>query len=348
MPPLEPNKRRVAGLASLTCSVAITAILTFASVPAGAQSVGPAPTATAAACPVLSLANPGPGDKISEGGLVVSGTAYDPAATSGSGIARVDLFLGLRDNGGIGLGSAVPGVGGNPRAFSLTVDLPDTDSTTVFAAYAISAITGQETTVSFPLFVGSPVKSFGATPTPIPNTQTITTTCPRQAQAASTAPGASASTTPVASATGVGAPSTTLASSSRGCPVLSLANPGPGDKISEGGLVVFGTAYDPAATSDSGIARVDLFLGFRDNGGIALGSAVPGVRVGGNPRAFSLTVDLPDTDSTTVFAAYAISAITGQETVVSFPLFVGSPVRSFGATPTPIPSTLTLTSTCRA
>src|ERR1051326_7691503 len=42
--------------------------------------------------PVLEVASPNPGALVSTGDFVVIGTAFDPAATTGSGISRVDLF----------------------------------------------------------------------------------------------------------------------------------------------------------------------------------------------------------------------------------------------------------------
>jgi hypothetical protein len=127
---------------------------------------------------VLSVANPSPGDTLIPGGLIISGTAFDPATTQGAGIERVDLFLGTRESGGTILGSAVPGsAGGNPRSFSLEVQVPKLDRGVDFAAYAISAVTGQETAISFPIFVGTPTTNGVATPTPVPTTQTVTSTC---------------------------------------------------------------------------------------------------------------------------------------------------------------------------
>src|SRR5262249_44526612 len=115
--------RRVAGLASLSCTILVAA-LTFASLPAGAQSTAPAMSNVT--CPVLSVGNPNPGDDLTTGGHLLSGIAFDPAATQGSGIQRVDLFLGERENGGTILGSAVPGASGdNPRAWSVEVQVPD-------------------------------------------------------------------------------------------------------------------------------------------------------------------------------------------------------------------------------
>src|SRR5215471_6785695 len=59
--------------------------------------------------PVLQLGNPNPGDFLSLGDYEVSGIAYDPSAKQGSGIDRVEFFLGLRENGGLSLGNTTVG-----------------------------------------------------------------------------------------------------------------------------------------------------------------------------------------------------------------------------------------------
>jgi hypothetical protein len=360
---IKPSRRHLVGMASLTCSIAFAG-LTFASLPAGAQTL-PATQANSS-CPILSVANPNPADTLPQGGYIISGTAYDPAATTGSGIARVDFFLGARDDGGTPLGSAVPGnvAGGDAKAFSVQVQVPGINRGVDFAAYAISN-TGQETVVTFPVLVGTPLKDTVATPTPIPTTETVTSTCPHgpgmvpaTAPAAGAAPAAAAPVmagapilpvpTPGASTAGATSPRTTTAAAStaNACPVLSLSNPSPADTLNQGGYFISGTAYDPAASSGAGIARVDLFLGARDEGGTPLGSAVVGD--GANPRAFNIEVQVPGINRGVDFAAYAISAVTGQETVVTFPVFVGTPAKTNAATPTPIPTTETVTSTCKA
>jgi hypothetical protein len=60
-------------------------------------------------------------------------------------------------------------------------------------------------------------------------------------------------------------------------------------------------------------------------------------------------VQVPNINRGLDFAAYAISSVTGQETVVTFPVLVGSPpAKNPVATPTPIPSVETVTTTCGA
>jgi hypothetical protein len=297
------------------------------------------------ACPTLSVGNPNPGDNLMPGGYVISGEAFDPAAPAGtSGITRVDLFLGLRDQGGTILGTAIPGDGtANPRFWSTEVTVPSgVNAGTTFAAYAISAVTGQETVVSFPVFVGNQSKPVGlVTPTPVPQGVTVTSTCPAGAAATtpvtSTNPAAGAPSSNATPSTSTGA---AMGATSSACPVLSLANPNPGDNLQAGNMFISGTATGP-----SGVARVDLFLGERDQGGLYLGTGVPGT--GNSADAFNVEVNIPNLGRGLDFAAYAIGA-NGQETAITFPVFVGNQTvnRNIVATPTPVPTTETVTSTC--
>src|ERR1700682_5129593 len=115
-------RRQIVGLATAL-------VVTVVPVAAGAALGDPPTSAAAAACPagalVLQVANPNPGDIVPWGDYVISGTAVDPAASGGAGIARVDLFLGDRDNGGLFLASAMPGQGSaSSNAFQVTVDVP--------------------------------------------------------------------------------------------------------------------------------------------------------------------------------------------------------------------------------
>jgi hypothetical protein len=353
--------RHLVGAAALSSSLMFGA-LTFASLPAGAQSA-PASMMASMSCPNLSVGNPNPGDNLIPGAYIISGEAFDPAAPAGtSGVSRVDVFLGLRDQGGTILGSAVPGDGtANPRFFSVEVTVPTGfNRGTTFAAYALSSITGQETTESFPVFVGTPPKTVGlVTPTPVPQGITVTSTCPAgvAAPAAASAPAASASmvtapSTNATPATAMGASTGTTATGAsttgsaaagtNACPVLSLANPNPGDSLTAGDMFISGTTSGP-----SGVSRVDLFLGERDQGGLYLGSGVPGTGANGNPNAFNVEVTIPNLGRGLDFAAYAVGN-NGQETAITFPVFVGSQLvnRNIVATPTPVPTTETTTSTC--
>lgn len=306
------------------------------------------------ACPDLSVANPSPGDNLIAGGYVISGEAFDPAAPAGtSGIERVDLFLGLRDQGGTILGSAVPGAvsGENPRFFTTQVTIPDVNQGDVFAAYAISSITGQQTSVSYPIFIGTPAThASGATPTPVPTDVSQTSTCPAGVGVPVTAPAASAPAPSAPSASMTPSAGTSTSPVARNaCPVLSLGNPGPGDTMLAGDLFISGSAMDPAAATsgNSGVERVDLFLGRRDQGGIFLGSATPGNAMPDNPSAWTVRVTVPNLGGQERdFAAYAIGD-NGQETTQTFPVIVGNhpPAATGVATPTPIPTGSTIT-TC--
>jgi hypothetical protein len=310
---------------------------------------------------MLSIANPSPGDTLIPGNMIISGSAFDPAATQGSGITRVDLFLGERDQGGTILGSAVPGnaVGEPANFFTVEVSVPSTLNRGVdFAAYAISSVTGQQTEVTFPIFVGTPTKS-NVTPTPVPTTMNVTSTCPNgpatgsmsssnasSSNQSSPAEQPTSASMPMVS-TSAGSSSMSSTSGANACPILSIANPQPGDTIVAGGLVISGSAYDPAATQNSGILRVDLFLGERDQGGTVLGSAVPGQDTS-DPRTFSVEVQVPKLNRGLDFAAYAISAVTGKETAVTFPVFVGVPTTNGVSTPTPVPTTMNVVNSCGA
>jgi hypothetical protein len=97
----------------------------------------------------------------------------------------------------------------------------------------------------------------------------------------------------------------------------------------------------------SNTSRVDLFLGQREQGGMFLGSGIPGTGAGGNPTAFSVEVSIPNLGRGADFAAYAIGT-NGQESSVVFPVFVGTPPTRgpTGPTPTPVPTTATTSSTC--
>jgi Big-like domain-containing protein len=331
--------RHVVGAASLSCTLVLVA---FSVLPVAAQTA-PA-SSTVESCPVLSVGNPNPGDNIKAGGLVISGEAFDPASQSGAGISRVDLFLGERDQGGLFLGTAVPGANAtDPRAWSVEVTVPSNFANNIdFAAYAISSVTGSETAVTFPIVVGTLPRPVGLiTPTPVQTlTANVINNCKTTTAPATSANGAPAPAPPAATmAPAASAP----VASTNACPTLSLANPNPGDTLTAGGLVISGTANGP-----SGVSRVDLFLGDRDQGGTFLGSGIPGTGAGGNPNAFSVEVQIPNLGRGVDFAAYAIGA-NGQEQVVTFPVFVGQPPmnNAGAATPTPVPVTQTITSTCK-
>jgi hypothetical protein len=82
-----------------------------------------------------------------------------------------------------------------------------------------------------------------------------------------------------------------------------------------------GRAFDRAASSGSGIDRVSVFVGDRDSGGQLVGDAVLGKPV---PTGFTVTADLSRLGGGHTLFIYARSAVSGRETVVSFPVVIGS------------------------
>jgi hypothetical protein len=248
--------------------------------------------------------------------------AFDPAATDGSGIAHVDLFLGPRDSGGIFVASTTPGQGSSSsRAFEVKGTIPSTAmGGRDFVAYAYSAVDSQVTTVTVPVFVGAaptPTPSSSTALTPVPLTETTTSSCQGSSTVAPAAPA-------TANATSQSQPAT----SARTAPVLSLANPSAGDVLATGDVIIEGTAFDPSATQGSGVDRVELFLDSRDSGGMSLGSGTPDAN-----HTFTIKVSVPSNASGgRTFYAYAESSVTGQEAVASVPVFVG-----VAPTPTPRP-----------
>lgn len=268
-------------------------VLLSLSTPAGAQVTSAPPE-----MPVVQLANPNPGDLLPVGDYVVTGAAFDPAATTGSGVSRVDLFLGSREAGGIFLGSAVPGqdsigsVTPNTRlaetGFQLTVTLPGTSTGgTDVLAYAYSSVTGRETSQRTPVYIG-------VAPTPTPQTAAAP-----QAVVESFMP------QPVA----------------QGDAMFSLANPSAGNVVLKGGYIISGAA-------GPSIDRVELFLGDRDTGGLHLGTVAP---VNG---VFSTMVTIPESMSGGAnLCAYAYSSMTGKEFEAEVPIYIGA-----APTPTPRPT----------
>ena len=101
---------------------------------------------------MLSVANPQPGDQLPRGRVVMQGQAFDRAASSGSGVDRVSIFLDDRDAGGQHVGDATlgqPGVTG----FTVSADLSRASGGHTLFVYAHSAVTGRETSVSFPITI---------------------------------------------------------------------------------------------------------------------------------------------------------------------------------------------------
>jgi hypothetical protein len=308
--------------------------LTLATLPASAQS-------TTSVCPALQLDNPNPGDTVMPGGYVVSGIAFDPSATVGSGVAHVDFFLGSRDAGGVFLGSATPIPNADsfgPPRFQASLSVPKlTSSSSDFVAYAFDATTSGVTTVDVPVRVGDipPPRGAAALITP---TASVTSNCGAVATPVSLAPPlpAEIAFTPTPGPQLAG-PAATPAGpvADLGGPILQLGNPNPGDLLPLGGYVVTGVAYDPASTQGPGVDRVQFFLDPRETGGWFVGTAVPSSTTPGQPPTFSGTIVIPNSapKGSHIFTAYAHSSVIGTEAIVSVLVNVGAP-----PTPTPLPS----------
>src|SRR5579864_2433877 len=178
--------RTAFGFVRLLGPLSVAAALGVSTLPAFAQSSGSCSSIQ------FQLSNPDPGSRIEAGNDIVSGVAMDINAPSGStGVDRVDFFLGNRDEGGISLGSAVPGMTAGPfgpGSFQTTLDFPNTNlgGHDLFA-YAHDSVTGQESVISEPISVGEDVsKAFVTPPATTQNVMCLET-------------GASSSITPVSS-----------------------------------------------------------------------------------------------------------------------------------------------------
>jgi hypothetical protein len=318
-------------LAVVASALGVTFVLLFGVVfgPSVNAQTTPVGGSAVTRCGVLTVDNPSPGDRLIEGGYVVSGLAYDPASTDGPGVSRVDFFLGSRDEGGVFLGSAIPGQLADPRAYRTTLDVPKVvrvTSGTTFVAYAYDSASVGETIVSVPVQVGPVPTSTPTTAGQTSEPQIATTTSNCQATELTPRPQAAVATpTPMAAAAAAAAaPAPTNAGI-----VFEIANPSPGDLLQVGRYQISGVAYDPASTSGSGIDRIEFFLDPRDDGGILLGEAVPD----GSGRTFSGEFAVPAgvrQKGLHTFTAYARSSVSGREAVVSIPLY-------FGALPTATP-----------
>jgi len=116
---------------------------------------------------------------------------------------------------------------------------------------------------------------------------------------------------------------------------LELANPSSGSRVEPGNYVLQGRAVDARAQQGSGIARIDFFLGSRLSGGKFIGTTNPGLMPGpSGPTSFQATISLPTELGGHDLVAYAYSAVTGQESIVSIPIAIGEdPVKAFVVPP---------------
>ena len=153
----------------LASAIAQTPPAVTSSLVALAPAVAPTPPPNVAAAPapailtapiqpgpslVLSVANPQPNDLLPKGRYVMQGQAFDRAATSGTGVDRVSVFVDDRDAGGQHLADANLG---QPTAtgFTVSADFSRVSGTHSLYVYARSSVTGKETVVNFPVSIGS-------------------------------------------------------------------------------------------------------------------------------------------------------------------------------------------------
>jgi len=291
--------------------LAAAAALAVSALPAAAQAV---PVTPSGDCSMIrfELSNPSAGSKV-DNSVVVAGLAQDmrAGASQGSGIDKVDFFLGNRDQGGQSLGSApigglIPGPFG-PYSFQLTLNFPKSKGGENLVAYAHSMVTGQESVIDVPIVLGQDPSDL-----PSPISTTVTRTC------LGGAPMTLTTTTTTTAVVGTPAnpvvpaktstpppPPVTVTTSTSSSIVLDVGNPTPGTTILRGALVVSGTAMDRAASSGPGVDRVDIFLDNRDTGGMSLGTAAPDAN-----GAWQTTVTLPS-NQTGLHTLYFYAHSTG-------------------------------------
>jgi hypothetical protein len=285
----------------------VVTTLGLSALPAFAQEE---PSMTDCANIRFELANPAAGDRINPGRLVVQGIAADPRADNGTGIDRIDFFLDSRDEGGMKLGSTVPGVVAGPfgpESFEATVSVPKIVGGHNLFGYAHSGVTGQESIVSVPVAVGEDPSKAGDI---IRSGMTMTCTM----ETGFAAPGA-----PPLEVAGA----QVLAQEEPAAPVtsidLQIGNPEPGATIHVGGYMIEGTAVDNEAGEGKGIDSIDVFLESRDDGGILLGSA----SADSGDDLWHLMVNIPARQrGPHNLYFYAHSSVSGGEAVVSIPVTV--------------------------
>jgi hypothetical protein len=281
----------------------------------------------------FDLANPSPGARVDPGKYVVQGMALDTQAEDGSGIDRVDFFLGSREQGGMILGHAVPGIGPfGATSFETTITLPNQTGGQELFGYAHSAVSGQESVISFPIAVGVDPNKAG----PLMSQPIMSDCMPTFESAPAPAP---ADESPVvneepyiaAPEAQVEAPAADMPTLDEQAPsskmFLDVGNPSSGDSIHVGAYMIEGIAFDRAADQSPGIDHIDIFLDNRDTGGTLIGHGMLGAA---NP-----TPDDPDLSGSGWTAQvmltskmtgqhwmtfYALSGATGEEMVVSIPV----------------------------
>jgi len=141
----------------------VAATLGMGALPALAQT---APTTVASDCSAIhfELSNPAPGSMVAPGGYVLQGFASDSRAQQGTGVDKVDFFLDSREQGGLNLGTAIPGMVPGPfgaDSFQTTLTLPTMTGGHDLFAYAHSSVSGAESVLSIPVALNEdPSKAF--------------------------------------------------------------------------------------------------------------------------------------------------------------------------------------------
>jgi hypothetical protein len=302
----------------------VAATLSIGTLPAFAQTA-PASTPVSSGCSAIhfELANPSAASELQPGGLVVQGIAMDSRAQQGLGIDRVDFFLDSREAGGMSIGTAVPGlVPGpfGPTSFQTTISVPSSMGGHDLFAYAHSSVNGAESVISLPVSVGEdPSKSLqtlGETATmSCMGGSTMLTTSPTTP----TTPATTTTTTPATQpSTTTTTPAIMSVAPTASSITLSVGNPSPNDTIKTGAYSIQGDAFDKAATSGTGIDRIDIFLDNRDTGGMFLSTATLGTS-----SFWQSVVTLPNNQTGLhELWFYAHSSVTGQTMSVSVPVTI--------------------------
>lgn len=129
---------------------------------------------------------------------------------------------------------------------------------------------------------------------------------------------------------GIGTQAATPAAVADGVQIF-LRYPQPGDTLLSGTIIVMrGIAYDTAATSGSGVSSATIYLGDRNEGGIALGIALlgqpspqagPGTQFA-NAGFMLRTPPIPEGSGSRTIFVYARSSVTNIEGVLQVPIFL--------------------------
>jgi hypothetical protein len=247
----------------------------------------------------VTLDNPNPGDILPIGKYTVQGAAFDAAATSGSGVDSVNVYLDNRDLGGTPLATATLGQAG-PGGFVATVDLTPFSGPHTIEVRAHSSATGKEAVVWAPVNIGD--TNGGGSPTSEP---------PLGGCAAQNQPATAAGSAPARATT---APQPAAQSQV----VLEPGNPHAGDVLPTSPYVVQGVAFDRAATAGNGIDSVTVYLGARDNGGVPLAQATF------TGDQYAATIDLSNHTGNQTLEIRARSSVSGKEAVQDIPVVVGT------------------------